>query len=161
VRAGAEVKWAWGTAEKDVGFSARAVAVDAAAALAAGAIDVTFAESSSVFGVHRCAASVSGGGVFPVTGVVEIVPAGGARINKGAGSWVAPASATGGYYLVALKWDNSFSWMTGKTVARRVDVLIGDRGAAASRAEDPGDVLAREREQHREKVGEWVRSRAA
>ena len=160
VRAGAEVKWAWGTAEKDVGFSARAAAVDAGAALPAGAIDVTFAETSSVYGVHRCAASVSGGGAFPATGIVEIVPAGGARTNKGVGSWAAPASAAGGFHLVSLRWDNTFSWMTGKTVARRVDVLIGDRGAAASRAEDPGDVLARERELHREKVGEWVRSRA-
>lgn len=80
------------------------------------------------------------------SGGVELVAQG--KADHGEGSWAAP---TGGasHWIVRLAWDNAHSWMKGKTLCRRVDVLLpGEDEGAALRAADPGGDFARAREAH-------------
>jgi len=175
---GATVRWAWALADKDIEFSA--AAAPAPAALPPGAIAVT----RSVIGAH-CEApgfddagapnpykpapgapgAPGAGGATPL-GAGEAPAAPTARAAAGAGSYTAPPA--GGRALVRLRWDNSSSWMTGKTLARRVDVVLAadaardaaeraappPRGApgAIHRARDPGDEAARARAEHRDRI---------
>jgi trimeric autotransporter adhesin len=83
-----------------------------------------------------------------------------ASVGVQSGSWTAPAAQP---MLVRLRWDNSYSWMASKTVARRVDVSVaadgGGEGAAAAkavRAPDADGDLATARADHRERITEWV-----
>jgi len=106
VPAGATVSWAWGMQDKDANFSVVARAADAAAALPAGAVDV----SRSIMGVHLLSSATrapatavvhveSGGDVkAPLPGVagsaeVEVLKA--AHMSKHRGSWTAPGGVAG------------------------------------------------------------------
>jgi len=182
VPAGSTLAWKWGTAEKDLSFSVTAMRSARGAAVPAGVLDVGFA-TASVYGAHRCAASVSGAplAAWPAAAVAASAAGAAAALAAGepvavvapnkcerlAGSWQVPAASptpTGAAaaddeaaecYLVRLRWDNSFSWMTSKRLARRVDVLVGARGRGepgVSVAEDLDHVLACEREEHRRRI---------
>ena len=111
VPAGCEVAWNFGTAEKDVAFSVSAMRCPRGAAVPAGVVDVGFA-AASVYGAHRCAASVSGAALawpaaaamsasspgadaaFARGEAVTIVPL--IKLERLAGSWDVPAAAAGG-----------------------------------------------------------------
>ncbi len=176
VPAGCEVAWHFGTAEKDISFSASAVRCARGAAVPAGVVDVGFA-AASVYGAHRCAASVSGASLawpgaaamsasapgadaaFARGEAVTVVPP--IKLERLSGAWDVPAAAAGEgeYYFVRLSFSNAHSWMTSKRLVRRVDVLVGARGkggAGVSIAEDLDDELATERTMHRARIAEWV-----
>lgn len=146
--AGATLAWRWGVAEKDVALRVDAC-VGGAAAGASSFVDAT-ALVAAVYGIHRLAVTAGSPPAWPPAGAgapTLVHPA--ARAKRGEGRYEAPPGGA----LVRLLWDNASSWMTAKTVARRIDVLVGDCGAGASRAEDPEAVLAEERARARAAFG--------
>jgi hypothetical protein len=182
----ATVRWSWATAENDIGFSVKAML--AASEPAATSTAPLIAVSKSVCGAHALAQGFDAEGAanpFQVPALQATAPgkedvalpgaaAGGAplescvvvRASSGSGSWTAPVGES---CIVRLRWDNSYSWMHGKTVARRVDVILaGDaatdaaersnlpppRGAPGSifRPRDVEDERARGRAAHREAI---------
>lgn len=175
---GATLRWHFASVGNDIGFgvcaapAAAAVPTDAAAAYKATGV---IAISRSVYGAHICApgfaddghppakvtantsptdASKPLPGSAPGSKVEEVVPH--TRVAKGQASYNVPAADVGDAaasahgQVVRLRWDNSYSWMSGKTVVRRVDVLLPatDSSSAALQAADIDDKLARDREAH-------------
>jgi hypothetical protein len=205
VPAGSKVSWNMAAVGNDVNFTVTAVPaaapVSSSAASAApsspsksssAAAQQPISVTQSVYGVHILSPDYTGGnpsklpnasGVAdskPIPGSatnaaeVAVVPT--ARVTKHKGAYTVPESAAPNGMIVRLRFDNGYSWMSGKTVLRRVDVLLkaaetteaaeateaaattgsgsGSVGAvvAALRAEDPGNELALARERHRERI---------
>lgn len=138
--AGATVSWRWAGVDKsEVAFRVTA-APAAAGSLGPQVIDVT----RSVCGVHQLAAgyarpaadakaiSVASTGdikaplPFAAEGAAEVEAVPSAKVDRHFGSYTVP-SAEAGFpcgAVLRLRFDNSFSWMTSKTLVRRIDVLL-------------------------------------
>jgi hypothetical protein len=169
-------RWGSVDAGRDVGFRVTAVPLPAgyAGPLPKGTVDLpALAPGKTVLGVHLLAAGAAAGGAAggagkdahaPVTEVKHVhtdgdlaaplAPAGvtgevdvvaSARVSNGKGHWSAPGD--GGGSLVRLRWDNTYSWMTAKTLVRRIDVY-GPAHVAAGAAgpAPPPDTVAVEGE---------------
>lgn len=171
--AGARAFWRWASVEKDVTFSAVAVP-EAAGAAAATAV----APKSSICGVHQLATGYSpaqpdappptpahapkADTKAPALAGEAVIQAP-ARLHRSDGEFTAAAGA--GDTLLRLRWDNSSSWVTGKHIVRRVDVLLPGDGATLADAVAAGrcrvesepalrlDGYARARREHMDTYG--------
>lgn len=72
------------------------------------------------------------------------------------GSWTVPQDQQKAV-IVRLRWDNSYSWMSSKTIARRIDIEVPN--TEIRRAYDKDDLLAEARSKHREGIAEWSSKR--
>jgi hypothetical protein len=129
VPAGCELTWHWGPAEKDPGFSVVASRCARGAAVPAGVVDVGFA-TASVYGVHRCAASVSGKplAAWPAASVSASAPGAGAALAAGEPVTVVPPTK-----CERLKG----SWVVPPAAAATTAAAVGAAGGAAD-VEDGG-----------------------
>lgn len=170
---GSTLHWKWGMSDRDIGFSVSAVAAAEATPAHADVVDAS-TRTRSVCGVQLLRAGYDAakhlhinGGVKPAThasagdlGAAIPGAAAGAtattvlqplRGDKHSGSYTVPAG--GGAQMVRLRWDNSSSWMTGKNIVRRVDVLLPEDSYASPVGErlqveeDPLEARAVERQQ--------------
>ena len=142
--AGARAFWHWASAEKDVTISV--VARAAKGGGGGGGGDAPLAPNASVCGVHMLAP----GYVSPVPDAPPRAPAtapaaskapaplapgdtavvASERAHRAEGEFAAAADGT----VLVLRWDNATSWMTGKHLVRRVDVLLPGDGASRADA---------------------------
>jgi CRAL/TRIO domain len=143
VPAGATVNWRWASVDKDVGFRVTAVqassdgvgpqcidvtrsvaGVHLLPLLAAGAFKSTSSSMAAPSAPYTATTSgdIKGPIPFAAAGAAEteVVPFG--KVDKHYGSWTAPP--TTGPYLLRIRFDNSYSWVSSKTLVRRVDVLL-------------------------------------
>jgi hypothetical protein len=129
IAAGQVLHWRFGTESKDVVFSVEAVPVAADATLCCGAIDLASRDPNVAhFGVHDLAVDTERNAWQSVMPNATIVVAA-VRTNSIAGHWSPPIAPTPQSdasdpqrYCVRLVFDNSFSWFTSKSLARRIDV---------------------------------------
>lgn len=138
--AGATVAWRWAGVDKgEVNFRVTAVPA-ASGSLGPQVIDVT----RSVCGVHQLASgyaraapdakpvSVASSGdikapvLFAAAGAAEVDVVPSSKVDRHFGSYTVPGAEAGFPCgaLLRLRFDNSFSWMTSKTLCRRIDVLL-------------------------------------
>ncbi len=131
ISCGQTVQWRFGTLSKDVVFSVEAIPVPAGVVLS-GAIDFTTRDPTvAQYGVHDLAVASAEQEAWCSAAANTTVVLAAVRTNCSAGHWPSPvppieqseAAAEHQRYCVRLLFDNSFSWLTGKTLARRVDVL--------------------------------------
>ena len=168
VPAGACIEWRWGVENgNEVGFAVDTCAAPASAAIPAHALRV----KSSLRGVHTLAAGYAG----PIPHFKEALPqpephtAAGTtgasadsrswspafartRASEGKRAWISPHGA--GDVLVRLSWDNTASWLHGRTLSRRVDVIFaGDDPASVPVEADPAAEVADARVEHMARFG--------
>ena len=168
VPGGTRVEWRWGVASHDIAFS-----VDACAGPESAAPEGTLNITSSLRGVHALAAGYTGplahfldpeapqppvpslrpsGAIAGAAALPWLSVAQASKSASGAGSWSAPTSVT--HSLVRLTWDNGYSWLLGKTVSRRVDVVLaGDDPEAVPIEADPAADIAAARAANTEQFG--------
>lgn len=150
VPAGATVSWRWASVDKDVAFRVTAVKASSEG-VGPQVIDVRRSVAGVhliplvAAGAGHAAAASSGNGKptqssgpitsstpgdikatipFAAAGAAELEVVPSAKVDKHYGSWTAPADGSGDAFLVRIRFDNSYSWVSSKTLVRRVDVLL-------------------------------------
>jgi len=92
----------------------------------------------------------------PKANTIEIVS--NTRINGTSspiiGTWTTPKDSS---VIIRIRFDNNYSWMSSKTIARRIDITVPN--TECIRAEDKDDLLAQARSLHREGIAEWTTKR--
>ncbi len=165
---GARLNCLWGTAQKDVVFSLDSMSSDGGippSADAALVTDLTTAATGEfdvrLVQANRDAEPPQGSEVDSVdSDWYRAVTERTARLHT---TWTADLS---GPKLVRLNWNNTFSWLTEKTVCCRVDVLLADdldgrHVLTPAHKRDAADVQADERAAYRTAIGARMAAAAA
>jgi hypothetical protein len=164
VPAGAKVVWNWASADKDINFRISAGNALPEAPTPLGVINV----ARSVYGVQQLApdyktianpavavvVASSGDLSAPIAGCIggesDIFPS--TRLDKHTGTHTFLACS-----IIRFRWDNSYSWMSSKTLSRRVDVFMNageDSELVAALVEsDPMEASSVARQAHYERFG--------
>lgn len=166
VPSGWVLDWRWAVENNDIEFSVTAVAESSAFSSSDSGVnkdavvDVAAISSTGIFGVERYAPASTVTSLFPTAEEVLIKAVAPARVSKSFDSWKGPIEGASTNHVVKLTWSNSFSWMTGKNMSRRIDCYPSADGAKdkAIKAVDLDGKYADERAQHIASISEWIRS---
>jgi hypothetical protein len=157
------IDWRWAVENNDVEFSVTAIDLGKNAPTdinLEAIIDVVEKSSTGIYSVERFAPANTVTTSFPTSEDIIIKAVSPSRISKSFDTWTVPSNDSKSSYLVKLTWSNSFSWMTGKNISRRIDTYPNIEGAKdkALKAIDQDGKHADERAEHMASISKWIRS---